>query len=111
MKYPKLPGLLILSIFASTNAYAGEKYSGKWEGKTRTSIEIRSKSPIIVRYCFNRDCSLHEPRGTLANMRFTFRKRGNFPGAVMTMKKSNGKYLGVYRRNGSAKKFTATLSN
>lgn len=89
--------LAIVGI-STTIASAGEKYTGKWNGVSRTSIEILSEAPLKVRYCYKTQCGTHTPSGDLKKMIFNFPKSSNgFPGARMTVTKDGEKYLGEYR--------------
>ena len=107
--YAKILGVAALTLWSSGAVNAGEKYSGAWDGRTYTSIEITSTKPLTVTYCYQRQCAMHQPRGTVSNMTFTFPKRGQFAGATMTMQKSGERYVGRYKRNDSTRISTATL--
>ncbi len=101
----------IILGMGTTIAMAGEKFSGKWDGGTRTSIEIMSEAPLTVRYCFKAQCSTHTPSGSLMKMTFNFPKNSNgFPGARMTMTKDGENYLGQYRVNKATQISQAILS-
>ena len=99
-KLASVTALLIASFTIS--AEAGDKMRGKWNGKIRSTIEIINKDPILVRYCFKRDCNNHSPSGSLNKMTFSFAKNGNFPGAKMVLTKVDAGYSGTYQQNNSS---------
>jgi len=101
---------LILLFSVAFSATADEKYKGIWSGGSRTSLEIVTETPLIVRYCFRGKCNLYEPNGTLRNIRINFPAGDAFPGAKLRFKKRGEQYLGTYKVKGALKTFRATLS-
>ncbi len=90
--------------------FANSHYQGIWSGGAHASLEIMSEMPLIVTYCFQSDCHLYEPSGTIDDMTFVFKARGDFPGATMTMQKKGTDYEGNFQQTGSAEVYTATLT-
>jgi len=101
---------VLVTAATSVAAIAGEKYKGTWTGEGgKSTLEIKSEKPLIIRYCYNNRCDLHEPSGSVKSMTVRYPKRDNFPGATMKLKKSGATYKGTYKIKGDKSVYTVTM--
>lgn len=100
---------LFATLLGASPAFAGDRWVGKWEDGSVSSIELIATIPFVVRYCHSDNCELYEPNGDASNIVFTFEAGNNFPGAEMVLKREGPNYRGWYKQTGADRDFKITL--